>query len=206
MIFTRCAAARTWGALAPAAVLGTLLLASGCAPVVIGTGAAVGVTAAQERGVKGALDDTAVRADINDRWFKDDHAAYSGVNLQVQEGRVLLTGAVQDPEVRLKAVRLAWQATGVKEVINEIEVRDSGGLTDAAQDTWISTQLRTRLIGDSAVKSRNYSIETVNGTVYLIGIAQNREELDLVIAHARNVAYVKRVVDYVRIKSDQAAS
>lgn len=206
MIFTRCAAARTWGALAPAAVLGTLLLASGCAPVVIGTGAAVGVTAAQERGVKGALDDTAVRADINDRWFKDDHAAYSGINLQVQEGRVLLTGSVQDPEVRLKAVRLAWQAAGVQEVINEIEVRDSGGLTDAAQDTWISTKLRTRLIGDNAVKSRNYSIETVNGTVYLIGIAQNREELDRVIAHARDVSYVKRVVDYVRIKSDQAAS
>lgn len=206
MIFTRCAAARTWGALAPAAVLGTLLLVSGCAPVVIGTGAAVGVTAAQERGVKGALDDTAVRADINDRWFKDDHAAYSGINLQVQEGRVLLTGSVQDPEVRLKAVRLAWQAAGVQEVINEIEVRDSGGLTDAAQDTWISTKLRTRLIGDNAVKSRNYSIETVNGTVYLIGIAQNREELDRVIAHARDVSYVKRVVDYVRIKSDQAAS
>jgi osmotically-inducible protein OsmY len=206
MIITRRAAARTWAAVAPAAVLGMLLLASGCAPVVIGAGAAVGATAAQERGVKGALDDTAVRADINDRWFKDDHAAYSDVNLQVQEGRVLLTGAVQAPEVRLKAVRLAWQAAGVKEVINEIEVRDSGGLTDAAQDTWISTQLRTRLIGDSAVKSRNYSIETVNGTVYLIGIAQNREELDLVIAHARNVSYVKRVVDYVRIKSDQAAS
>ena len=89
MIITRRAAARAWGTVVPAAVLGMLLLSSGCAPVVIGAGAAVGVTAAQERGVKGALDDTAVRADINDRWFKDDHAAYSDVNLQVQEGRVL---------------------------------------------------------------------------------------------------------------------
>lgn len=188
------------------AIASALLATSACAPVVIGTGAAVGTTAAQERGVKGAMDDQAIRLDINDRWFKDDHSAYSGVNLQIQEGRVLLTGYVEEPETRVKAVRLAWQATGVQEVINEIEVRNAGSLSDAAQDTWISTKLRARLIGDGQVKARNYSIETVNGTVYLIGIAQSRAELDRVIAHARDVSYVKRVVDYVRIKDAKAAA
>ena len=188
------------------ALLGALLAVSGCTAVAVGTGAGVGATAAQERGVKGALDDQAVRLDINDRWFKDDHAAYGGINMQVQEGRVLLTGFVEDPERRVEAVRLAWQATGVQEVINEIEVRDAGSLTDAAQDTLIATKLRARLIGDKTVRSRNYSIETVNGTVYLIGIAQTREELKRVIAHARDVAYVKRVVDYVRIKDGEAAA
>ena len=183
-----------------AAGLLTILLSGACAPLLVGTGAAVGVTATQERGVKGALDDQAIRLDINDRWFKDHHSAYSDINLQVQEGRVLLTGSVEDPELRVKAVRLAWQANGVREVINEIEVRDSESLSDAAQDTWISTRLRTRLIGDAEIQSRNYSIETVNGTVYLIGIAQNQGELDRVVAHARNVSYVKRVVDYVRVK------
>ena len=186
--------------------LGAILGVSACAPVVVGAGAAVGATAAQERGVKGALNDQAIRADINDRWFKDDHAAYSGIGLQVQVGRVLLTGYVEQPETRVKAVRLAWQAAGVQEVINEVEVRDSGSLGDAAQDTWISTKLRARLIGDAEIASRNYSIETVNGTVYLIGIAQNQAELDRVVAHARNVSYVKRVIDYVRLKDAQAAS
>ncbi len=189
-----------------AVVLGVLPLTGACVPVVVGTGAAVGATASQERGVKGALDDTAIRLDINDRWFKDHHSAYSDINLQVQEGRVLLTGTAPDPELRVKAVRLAWQANGVREVINEIEVRDSESLTDAAQDALISTKLKTRLIGDSEVLSRNYSIETVNGTVYLIGIAQSQEELDRVVAHARDVAYVKRVVDYVRIKSAEGTS
>ena len=186
--------------------LGALLATSGCAAVAVGTGAGVGATAAQERGVKGALDDQAIRLDINDRWFKDDHTAYGGINMQVQEGRVLLTGYVDDPERRVQAVRLAWQAAGVQEIINEVEVRDSGSLSDAAQDTLIATKLRARLIGDEEVKSRNYSIETVNGTVYLIGIAQSQAELDRVIAHARDVSYVKRVVDYVRIKDAQAAS
>ena len=192
-----------WAAIALSATLAT----GACVPAAVGTGAAVGATAAQERGVKGALDDQAIRLDINNRWFKDSHTAYGDINLQVQQGRVLLTGAVPDPEVRVKAVRFAWQANGVREVINEIELRDDGSLSDAAQDSWISTKLRARLIGDEEVRSRNYSIETVNGTVYLIGVAQSRDELERVVAHARDVSYVKRVVDYVRVKgADNAAS
>ncbi len=197
MIMTGYPVRPLWAAI----IFGAILTSGACAPVVIGTGAAVGSSAAQERGVKGALDDQAVGLDIREHWFQDDHAAYSEINLQVQEGRALLTGSVADPDRRVKAVRLAWQATGVREVINEIEVRDDGSLTDAAQDTWISTKLRARLIGDKEVKSRNYSIETVNGVVYLIGVAQNDGELQRVVAHARDVSYVKRVVDYVRIKA-----
>jgi osmotically-inducible protein OsmY len=177
-----------------------------CAPLIVGTGAAVGGAATQERGVKGSLDDQGVSLDINERWFSDDHAAYSGVNLQVQEGRALLSGQVVDPETRVKAVRLAWQANGVLEVINEIEIRDRSSLSDSAQDTWITTKLLARLIGDEEVASRNYSIETVNGTVFLIGVAQNQEELQRVVAHARDVSYVKRVVDYVRIKTAEDAA
>lgn len=180
--------------------IGLGLLAAGCTPLVVGAGAATGAVAAQERGFKGAMDDQAIRLQINDLWFKDSISLYRDINLQVQEGRVLLTGSVQDPETRVNAVRLAWQATGVREVINEIEVEDDSSLLDAAQDTLISTKLRARLIGDETVKARNYSIETVNGTVYLIGIAQSDAELQQVIAHARDIAYVKRVIDYVRIK------
>ncbi len=192
-----------WIAIGFSAVLG----AGACVPLIVGTGAAVGGAATQERGVKGALDDQGISLDINERWFSDDLAAYSGVNLQVQEGRALLSGQVVDPQTRVKAVRLAWQANGVREVINEIEVRNRGSLTDTAQDSWITAKLLARLVGDEAVASRNYSIETVNGTVFLIGVAQNQEELQRVVAHARDVSYVKRVVDYVRVKTaDGAAS
>ncbi len=191
---------------------GGLLLAAGlslalgaCAPaVVVGAGAAVGVTAAQERGFKGAIADTEIRLEINHLWFQESASLYGKVNLQVQEGRVLLTGNVPDPEARLSAVRLAWQAKRVVEVINEIEVRDTSSLLDAARDAWISAELEARILVDTAIVSINYSIETVNQAVYLIGVAQSRAELDRVIAHAKDIAYVRRVIDYVRLKDDPA--
>jgi len=190
---------------------GGLLLAAGlsltlgaCAPAVVGAGAAVGVTAAQERGFKGALTDAEIRLDINHLWFQKSTSLYSKVNLQVQEGRVLLTGNVPDPEARLSAVRLAWQAEGVIEVINEIEVNDTSSLLDGARDEWISAELGTRILVDRAIVSINYSIETVNQVVYLIGVAQSQAELDRVIAYAKDIAFVRRVIDYVRLKDDPA--
>ncbi len=190
---------------------GGLLLAAGlsltlgaCAPAVIGAGAAVGVTAAQERGFKGAIADAEIRLDINHLWFQESTSLYSKVNLQVQEGRVLLTGNVPDPATRLSAVRLAWQAEGVIEAINEIEVNDTSSLLDGARDEWISAELGTRILVDRAIASINYSIETVNQVVYLIGIAQSQAELDRVIAYAKDIAFVRRVIDYVRLKDDPA--
>jgi len=177
-----------------------------CAPIVVGAGSTAGASAAQERGFKGTMDDQAIRLDINDRWFKKDVALYSAINLQVQEGRVLLSGRVPDPQTRVNAVRLAWQAKGVREVINEIEVDDESSLGDSAQDSWIATKLRARLIADSDIRSLNYSIETVNGSVYLMGVAQNDAELQRVIAHARDISHVRRVVSYVRVKEAPAPS
>jgi len=174
----------------------------GCTPVgvAVGAGAGAGVAASQERGFKGAMNDTEIRLQINDLWFQESVSLYSKINLQVQEGKVLLTGNVPDPETRLNAVRLAWQAHGVREVINEIEVKDKSSLTDSAQDIWIATQLKAKLLVDSEVSSINYSIETVNQVVYLMGVAQNQAELDRVIGHAKNISYVRRVVIYVRVK------
>ncbi len=188
-----------------------LLLAAGaslslgaCAPVVVGAGVTVGVAAAQERGLKGAAIDTRIRLDISRRWLAESTSLYLKINLQVQEGRVLLTGQVAGPEARVTAVRLAWQAEGVAEVINEIELGDTSSLMDAARDEWIAAQLRARLVGDAAIASINYSIEVVNGSVYLIGIAQDQAELDRVIAYARNITYVRRVLDYMRLKTAPA--
>jgi osmotically-inducible protein OsmY len=186
-----------------------LLLAAGaglalgaCAPVVVGAGATAGVAASQERGLKGAAIDTRIRFEINQLWFEESTSLYSKINLQVQERRVLLTGQVPAPEARVTAVRLAWQAEGVAEVINVIELSDKSSLLDAARDEWIAAELRARLLGDRAIASINYSIETVNGTVYLIGVAQNQAELDRALAHAADIAYVRRVLTYMRLKTD----
>lgn len=180
------------------------LAAGGC--TVWGTAAgagAVGVTASQtEKGFGRSMSDTQIRIAINDKWLQADEEMFRKVNLQVQEGRVLLTGNVRLPEQRVEAVRLAWQAPGVREVINEIEVNDTSGLSDLARDTWIGTQLKTKLLFDKDVSSIDYSIETVNQVIYLMGVARSQAELDRVVGHAKDIAYVRRVVNYVLLIDD----
>jgi len=173
---------------------------AGCAPVVVG-GAAVGATvAAQERSVGTAVSDTALHADVARRLIAAHSDVYQKVDISVDSGRVLLTGLVPTPQNRIDAARIAWQADGVVEVINEIEVRDKSTLSDAARDAAITGQVRSRILFDATVRSINYTIDTVNGRVYLLGVAQSQEELDRVIAHARDIPYVRGVVPYVRIK------
>ncbi len=178
-----------------------MLALGACGPAtVVGAGAAVGVTAAQERGVGGALSDTQIRLEINQMLFETDQELYADVHLQVQEGRVLLSGTVPDQESRLEAVRIAWRASGVQEVINEMEVAGDQSLGSYTRDRWIETQLRSKLLTDKAVSSINISIETVNQSVYLIGIAQDEDEMDRVVGHAKDIPYVRRVVNYLTLK------
>lgn len=184
------------------------LLLSGCAVagLATGVGAAVGVSAAREGGIKGAVTDESIRMTISDLWFKKDVNMFSKLNLTVEQGRVLVTGVVQNPEDRVEAIRLAWQAKGVKQVINEIRVGKSGSVGSFAEDTWISGQLRTRLTFEKNVQSINYSIETVHGTVYLMGIAQRQKELDTVIRIARRIKGVKEVISYVKFAGEDVAT
>jgi osmotically-inducible protein OsmY len=176
-----------------------MLMMGGCAPLIVGGAATTAVVAAsQPRGIGGAISDTEIQAQINHFWFQHSIDMHSRLSTNVNEGAVLLTGRAKDPEMRLDAVRLAWQANGVKEIINEIVVDDGSTLTDSARDTWIGTQLRSKLMFDRDISSINYSIETVNGVVYLMGNARDPAELERVTGHARSLPYVKRVVSYVR--------
>ncbi|MDF2765102.1 MAG: putative periplasmic or secreted lipoprotein [Rhodospirillales bacterium] len=188
---------RCWAALAALA-----LSACSATGMAVGAGAATAVAASEERGIGGAISDTAIETQVNALLLQHDFETFRKVAVKSYEGRVLLTGQVQTPQMRLDAVRLAWQAGGVKEIINEIEVTDKGGAEAYARDVWISTQLRTKLLLDKEIKSINYSVETVGATVYLMGFARSPDELARVEAHARNLAYVRRVVSYVRIASE----
>jgi len=193
---------------APAPVCAAVLLlmavvpvVGGCAPLVVG-GAAVGAAVvAQDRPVKTAIADSVIQGNIDAKLIDFDVKVFQRVDIEVVEGKVLLTGIVPDPQNRIDAARLAWQVDGVAEVINEIEVNDTSRLSDAARDSWITTKLRSAILFDGEISSINYTIDTVNRTVYLMGIAQSQAELDRVVGHARRIDYVRRVVPYVRIRS-----
>lgn len=189
-----------------AAVLGPAL--QGCAgpDVLASAGAVAGTSALEERGVKGVISDTDIRLRINALWSSADERMWRKVGLQVHGGRVLLTGFVDDTRMSDEAVRLAWEAKGVKEVINELRISKSTGGFGFAADSLISAELKSRILFDGRVRSANYSIETVGNVVYILGIAQSRAELDRVLDHAEGISAAKKVVHHVRIKAPAEAS
>ncbi|MFH1806443.1 MAG: BON domain-containing protein [Pseudomonadota bacterium] len=175
---------------------------AGCTSLVIGAGATAGVSAMQERGFQGAVSDAAITANLWRKYLEVDENMFRMIDIEVVEGEVLLAGNVRNPEHQLEAVRIAWQTDGVKRVHNEIAVTEPVSLMTTANDLLITTRIKTALMFDTDVYAINYSIETVNGTVYIMGIAQNETERDQVISHARNTGYVRRVISHVRLKDD----
>jgi osmotically-inducible protein OsmY len=189
--------------LSAALVAGAILL-SACTPagVFIGAGASAGVAASEERGLKGAGSDAVIRVSINEAWFNDDFDTLNRLNLQIYEGRVLLSGLVTDQTRADRAVQIAWQVEGVREVINEIEVSNAGFLDNFGNDTLINARLDSELLFDSGISSINYSTRSVAGTVFLLGVAQSRAELDRVFRITRDIPNVKRVISHVILKDD----
>ncbi len=175
----------------------------GCAPTMVAGGAtAVGVSAMEERGISGVFNDANIRADIYALWFEYDPILNEMLELSVHEGRILLTGTVATPQQQIDAVRLIWQVKDVREVNDESVVGAGSGFTGYASDTWITTRLKAELMFEQDIQSINYNIKTVNGIVYLLGIAQNQEELERIIEIARDIDAVKEIVNYVHIKGD----
>ena len=189
------------------ACLGAFLVAvilSGCTPVGVaaGMGVTVGTASFQEGGIKTAAKDTTIKLRIADAWIKHDFDIYRKLNLTVKEGRVLITGSVPNPDMRVDAIRLAWQADGVKQVINEISVDEDSSVGGLFKDSLITGSIATKIMFDKHIQSINYNIDTANGNVYVMGVAQNQKELDLVIEYARNTKNVTNVISYVRLSNE----
>jgi osmotically-inducible protein OsmY len=177
---------------------------SGCILAAAGAGAAGGYSVfGQELSAEQQLKDKTIRAVVLQNWDKYDKALAHDADITIYDGRVLLTGRVRNDEWRAAAVKGAWQADGVKEVYDEIETGPDSRFMDDARDTVISSRLRGDLVADTHVKSINFTVKTENGTVYVIGSARSREELDRVTGYARNIPNVRRVVSYVRIRGGE---
>ena len=181
--------------------VGALVL-SGCAGALVGGAAAIGVAAAQERSVGSAIDDVTIEFKIKDNFLDKSDKLFARVSVDAVEGRVLLSGTVETPDDRVDIARLTWQVDGVKEVFNEVEVGDRGGLVDYFKDVRIANELRLKLLTDKTISAVNYSVETVNGIIFLMGIGQDQAELERVTGHASNIKGVVRVVSFVLLKDD----
>src|SRR5690606_17137879 len=142
---------------------------AGCvASAAVGAAATAGVAARQERGFAASVDDAKILAAVNGGLLQHSGTLFADIGVQVHEGRVLLSGPVATAEGEAAAIEIARNVPGVREVIDEITVGGSRG--DYLQDSWISQQLRNKLLLDRDVRAINYSVHTVNGTIYLIGL------------------------------------
>jgi osmotically-inducible protein OsmY len=149
-----------------------------------------------------AVDDASIEFRVKDKFLEQSDKLFTRVSVDSVEGRVLLSGTVESPDDRVDVARLTWQVEGVKEVFNEVEVRDRGGLIDYFKDVRIANELRFKMLADKEISALNYSVETVNGVIYLMGIAQDQPELERVTGHASNIKGVERVVSFVVLKDD----
>ena len=157
----------------------SVVFLSNCTATVGTAAVATGVAVAQNRTVGDAVDDSKIWTEIKHNFLqKDIKQLLIAVDVKVKEGRVLLTGNVDNQDNRITATRLAWKPEGVKEVINEVQVNEKHDVKTYAKDTLITTQVKSKLLLNRDIRSINYNIETVNGIVYVFGIANNKRELE----------------------------
>jgi len=179
------------------------LLFTGCAPAIIGVGTAAVAASSTEKGLSTSVTDSVIFTKIQDRFLQEDASLPTVVDVTVNDAAVLLTGKVKTPEEKVLATKLAWEVRGVREVVNELQVTDNSSIKDMAKDLAASAQLRGKLIADSSISSLNFSIDVVNGTVYLSGVAADAKEMNRVVSHARELRFAQQVVNYITLRSDQ---
>ena len=176
------------------------LFISGCQSAYMATMTQAVLIDKEERSFNNFVEDTIIVAQLKNAYFSNNEKIFFNVSVEVTEGRVLLTGSVEQIDERIEATKLAWGIEGVNEVINEIQISNDEGILDYADDLIMKTKINAKLLLDKDILNLNYSVEVVNGIVYLIGIAQSQEELNSVINISENTYGVENVISYVRLK------
>lgn len=179
------------------------LALSGCAGAVVGVSTAAVAASTTEKGFSTSVSDGVIFTKLKDRFIQVNASLLTSADVTVNEGAVLFTGKVKTPEDKIEATKLAWEIKGVREVVNELQVTDTSSFKDIAKDLAASATLRGKMIADNDISSLNFSIDVVNGVVYLSGVASTPEERNKVISHAENLRFAQEVVNYIILAKDQ---
>ncbi len=181
---------------------------SACVETVIATGAVSTVTAVRQKSFSDTRSDVMISAEIVASLLKNGLKEPNNmVGVNVDEGRVMLTGVVRDEDKADLASELAWKIKGVKEVIDEIQIKEEKfGAVDFATaiiDSAITTEIKTKLILNKEISSINFQVTTVNHVAYIIGVAKSERESKEIIKTIAKTAGVKKVVSHIIFASDQ---
>ena len=180
-----------------------IIILTNCSiPVATGVATKAVTVANSDRSIGEFVDDVLIKAVLKNSYFDQSEKIFFNVDVEVSQGRVLLTGTVENIDLRIEATRIAWGVNGVQTVINEIQISDSDSILNFADDLVISTKVYAKLMLDEEVNSLNYNIETVNKVVYIIGISSSSDEKQKAIELTKEVFGVEEVVEYITIKSE----
>tara|TARA_X000000368_G_scaffold364821_1_gene310732 strand:+ start:310 stop:891 length:582 start_codon:yes stop_codon:yes gene_type:complete len=178
------------------------LIVIGCSPaniLVSGAGTSM-VVAEGDRSLGTVVDDATIKVNIAAKFINSDDNLFVDVGTNVLEGRVLLTGLVDNQEIRIDAVRKVWEVDGVIEVINEIQIGNRATLKEYAQDVWITTQVRSVAAKAVGLRVISYNFETIQGKVYVAGITSRPKQLEDLLIAIKSIKGVKEIINYVIVK------
>ena len=148
------------------------------------------------------IDDTIMQKNLVARLSLSEKKYFLNIQVEVLDGRIFLSGKVDEPEEKIKITKLAWETKGVREVKNAITIKGSSNFKQTAKDILITSQLRTALIFNKKTKARNYTLETINKKIYIFGIAMNNEEKKEVLSEAEKIYDVEKVVPSIYLVTE----
>jgi osmotically-inducible protein OsmY len=183
-------------------VVSSFLVLYSCSPVgVLASGGATTMVIAEgDRSLGDAVDDATIKLNLSGKFLKSEGNLFININSSVIEGRVLLTGIVDTQEIRIETVRLTWEVSGVKEVINEIQIGEKTTIKEYANDLWITSQVKALATKAIGFRALSYNFETIRGKVYITGLTSRPEQLNDIIKSTKTVKGVKEIVNYVIVK------
>ena len=148
------------------------------------------------------IDDTIMQKNLSARLALTDKKYFISIQSEVRDGRIFLTGKVDEPEEKIKITKMAWETKGVRSVKNAITIKGQSNFKSTAKDILITSQLRTSLILNKKTKARNYTLETVNKNIYIFGIAMDEAEKKEVINEANKIYDVKEVIPSIYLATE----
>ena len=148
------------------------------------------------------IDDTIMQKNLNARLALTEKKYFLTIQSEVIDGRIFLSGKVDEPEEKIKITKMAWETKGVRSVKNAISIRGQSNFKSTAKDILITSQLRSALIFNKKTKSRNYTLETINKNIYIFGIAMDKEEKKEVINEANKIYDVETVIPAIYLASE----
>ena len=180
-----------------------LLLMNSCVGTastgVFGTGVSV---ALDPRSLGTQIDDSIMQKNLSARLALNEKSYLISINIKVIDGRIFITGKVDDPEEKLKITKFAWETKGVRSVKNDIRLKEEFNFKQSAKDLLITSQLRTAIIFNKEIKASNYQIDTYKKKIYIYGIALTSDERKKVINEAKEILDVEDVIASISLVED----